>query len=159
MPKGKEAADKEELDMLRSTRSSLTAFHLLLRKLNEDLATMADNYRKLTAANEEWRRIADSVTAAPIQGAAGEEAAGPSGDAMVATAAAAPTAEQRRFLRDKLVTLFAAHRDGVVGVQSLLDQLEEARPGFVPQDQVTAVLESMADANDIMMAGDAIMRI
>jgi hypothetical protein len=81
---------------------------------------MASNYRALTSANEEWRKI--TATMAPSA----------EGDP--------PTVEQQRFLREKLNELFRVHRESTVSVQALVGELESARPGFVPQHQLAAVL-------------------
>eukprot|EP00035_Acanthoeca_spectabilis_P039321 m.61164 g.61164 ORF g.61164 m.61164 type:complete len:133 (-) comp9544_c0_seq3:30-428(-) len=110
-------AEKDELAMLQSTRSSLKALELLLRKLNEDLAVMAENYRKLAAANRRWHKIA-----------------------MAAGTPDAPTEEQTSFLREELLALTQAHRDSAISIRTLLSKLEESRPGFVPQETVTAIL-------------------
>eukprot|EP00037_Helgoeca_nana_P034037 m.420291 g.420291 ORF g.420291 m.420291 type:complete len:143 (+) comp32400_c0_seq1:221-649(+) len=130
--------DAEELSMLRATRSSIAAFHLLLRKLNEDLGIMASNYRALTSANEEWRKI--TATMAPSA----------EGDP--------PTVEQQRFLREKLNELFRVHRESTVSVQALVSELESARPGFVPQHQLAAVLDNLSAAKIVTMAGNTILR-
>mmetsp|Transcript_3073 Transcript_3073/g.7325 ORF Transcript_3073/g.7325 Transcript_3073/m.7325 type:complete len:162 (-) Transcript_3073:29-514(-) len=161
MASGADATAQDELQMLRATRSSLTAFHLLLRKLNEDVATMASNYKKLTAANEEWRRVTAVVAASGASLGSNGAAAAASADAGAAAMAMdpPPTPEEVTFVREKLASLLAAHRESMVTVQSLVEELDKARPGFVPKDHITAVLGTMAAANDIMVTGDKIIRI
>jgi len=115
---------------------------------------MADNYRKLTLANEEWRKVVAEAAAAMAQGSRQDGSgsmelepalSGATAGASSASLSDPPTRAQEKFLRENLLALFASHRESTVKVRALLEELEAVRPGFVSRDQTTNILGACAN--------------